>query len=423
MSKRTSPRRRANWPYRFAWLSILGGVLVYVLIQTLIGANTFANLPYGIQWGNAFVSALLDATIVTWFVAVGACIGSFLNVVAYRLPLGRGVGGHSSCPYCCVAIERSDNVPVLGWLKIRGRCRVCRLPISIQYLLVELTVALIFGALYLSEFLIGGGNLPGVDGLPIGVGGMARISVSSVLVARLAVYALVLSGLVAAALIAARRLKVPLSLYLWCLLPIAVTTVALPSSQIVRWREVLPKGVDMRLDALATVLCGCVAGIAMARLLAPLLFPGFDRSLMSSDRETSGARQFVGAMAVAGALLGWQAVIPFTFVLLLCAIIAVGCLRRFADVAWMADLTVWVWLGLLVFRAFWKPIYSLHVYLPDFAAPVVIYTLGALATAPLAVAFSRYSRALTPEPVQEPEQDEDDDEVGEDGFEAEEADS
>lgn len=409
-------RRRPNWPYRFAWLSILGGVLVYVLIQTLIGAATFANLPYGIHWANAFVSALLDATIAIWFVAVGACIGSFLNVVAYRLPLGRGVGGHSSCPYCCVAIERSDNVPVLGWLKIRGRCRVCRLPISIQYLLVELTVAFIFGALYLSEFLIGGGNLPGVDGLPIGVGGMARISVSLVLVARLAVYAFALSGLVAAALIAVRKVTVPLTLYLWCLLPIAVTAVALPSSQIVRWRKVLPEGVDVRLDALVTVLCGCVAGIAMARLLAPLLFPGFDRSLMSSDQETSGARQFAGAMAVAGALIGWQSVVPLTFVLLLSAIIAVRCLRRFAAVAWMADLTVWVWLGLLVFRAFWKPIFSLHDYLPDFAAPVVIYIFGALATAPLAVVFCRYSRSIAPEPTQEPEQDEDE----EDACEAEE---
>ncbi|MEM7560481.1 MAG: prepilin peptidase [Planctomycetota bacterium] len=417
MSRRKRP---PNWPYCIAWISILGGVSLYVIVQTLIGASTFAKFGELVDWHAVVVSALLDATVACWFFAVGASIGSFVNVVAYRLPQGRSVGGNSQCPYCRTAISRGDNIPILGWFKLRGRCRTCRLPIPARYVAIEIAVAVVFSALYYSEFYFGGGNLPGVAGLSLRASALVRVAVSAELVVRMIAYAFALGGLIAAALIAVRKQKVPLGLYLWCLLPIVVSAVVLPSSQIVRWREVLPEGVDVRLDALATVLCGCVAGIAMARLLAPLLFPGFDRSLMSSDQETSGARQFVGAMAVAGALLGWQAVIPFTFVLLLCAIIAVRCLRRFADVAWMADLTVWAWLGLLVFRAFWKSIYSLHVYLPDFAAPVVICTIGALATAPLAVLFCWYSRSITPEPKKELEQDEDDDE--EDGFESEEAD-
>ncbi len=420
MSKRRSPRRRPNWPYRIAWLSILSCVALYVFVQILIGASTFAKFGELVDWHSAVVSALLDVTVACWFFAVGASIGSFLNVVAFRLPQGRGIGGNSQCPYCCTAISRSDNIPILSWFKLRGRCRTCRLPIPARYVVIEIAVAIVFSVLYYSEFYSGGRNLPGVAGLPFGASALARVTVSTELVVRMIIHAFALGGLIAAALIAVRKQKVPLGLYLWCLLAIVVAAIVIPQSQIIRWRKFLPAGVDVRLDALATVLCGCVAGIAMARLLAPLLYPGFDRSLMSSDRETSGARQFVGALAVAGALTGWQSVIPLTFVLLLCAIIALRCLRRFAAVAWMADLTVWVWLGLLVFRAFWKPIYSLHIYLPNVAAPIVTYTLGALATAPLAIVFCRYSRALAPEPNQEPQQDEDDDE---DEFEAEEADS
>jgi leader peptidase (prepilin peptidase)/N-methyltransferase len=74
----------------------------------------------------------------------GLVVGSFLNVVAYRLPLGESLvfpGSH--CPSCSVPIKAYDNVPVLGWVLLRGRCRSCRTPISARYPLVEgLTAAL-----------------------------------------------------------------------------------------------------------------------------------------------------------------------------------------------------------------------------------------------------------------------------------------
>ncbi|MEA2159121.1 MAG: leader peptidase (prepilin peptidase) / N-methyltransferase [Solirubrobacteraceae bacterium] len=77
----------------------------------------------------------------------GLIVGSFLNVVAYRLPLGESLvlpGSH--CPGCGVPIKPYDNVPVLGWLLLRGRCRSCRMPISARYPLVEaLTAALAVG--------------------------------------------------------------------------------------------------------------------------------------------------------------------------------------------------------------------------------------------------------------------------------------
>jgi leader peptidase (prepilin peptidase)/N-methyltransferase len=69
---------------------------------------------------------------------VGAIFGSFLNVVAYRLPRGESLSRpRSRCPQCQTPIRPYDNVPVLSWLALRGRCRSCRAPISARYPLVE----------------------------------------------------------------------------------------------------------------------------------------------------------------------------------------------------------------------------------------------------------------------------------------------
>ena len=77
--------------------------------------------------------------------AVGACIGSFLNVVIYRVPLGKSiVSPPSACPHCGRMLHWYDNIPIVGWAFVGGRCRNCRHPISMQYPIVELITALLF---------------------------------------------------------------------------------------------------------------------------------------------------------------------------------------------------------------------------------------------------------------------------------------
>ncbi|MGH2883574.1 MAG: prepilin peptidase [Solirubrobacteraceae bacterium] len=84
--------------------------------------------------------------------AFGATIGSFLNVVAYRLPRSQSlVHPGSSCPECGTAIKAYDNVPVLGWLWLRGRCRSCRAPISPRYPIIEGTTAALAVAVVMTE--------------------------------------------------------------------------------------------------------------------------------------------------------------------------------------------------------------------------------------------------------------------------------
>lgn len=76
---------------------------------------------------------------------MGLCIGSFLNVVIYRLPLGQSlVSPRSRCTKCGYELRWYDNLPVLSWAFLGGRCRQCRAPISAQYPIVEIITALLF---------------------------------------------------------------------------------------------------------------------------------------------------------------------------------------------------------------------------------------------------------------------------------------
>jgi leader peptidase (prepilin peptidase)/N-methyltransferase len=80
-------------------------------------------------------------------VAFGLLIGSFLNVVAYRLPRRESlVAPGSRCPACATPVKPWDNVPVLSWLLLGGRCRRCSAPIARRYPLVEAMTAALFGA-------------------------------------------------------------------------------------------------------------------------------------------------------------------------------------------------------------------------------------------------------------------------------------
>lgn len=89
---------------------------------------------------------LAPAIAYPFFFLVGLALGSFGNVVAYRLPAGKSLGGRSRCPHCGRALGVWELFPLLSWVFLRARCRGCKQQISVQYPLVELTVALLFTA-------------------------------------------------------------------------------------------------------------------------------------------------------------------------------------------------------------------------------------------------------------------------------------
>src|SRR5438067_5189389 len=94
--------------------------------------------------------SVVERTALDPFVAMtvfifGLLFGSFLNVCIYRLPRGLSVvWPGSACPGCKAPIKFYDNIPVLSWLLLRGRCRQCTAAISSRYVLVELLTAAVF---------------------------------------------------------------------------------------------------------------------------------------------------------------------------------------------------------------------------------------------------------------------------------------
>lgn len=116
-----------------------------------------------------------------WFVAflvvtaiLGLLIGSFVNVVAYRVPAGKSiVSPPSACPHCGAQIRPYDNIPVLSWFILRGKCRDCGAPISPRYPIVEAGTGMLFLAVGLWLW-------PSISA-PIVAGAAAHIIVAAVL--------------------------------------------------------------------------------------------------------------------------------------------------------------------------------------------------------------------------------------------------
>ncbi|MDZ4819856.1 MAG: prepilin peptidase [Planctomycetota bacterium] len=158
------------------------------------------TLTYLIVWHPWFLAF--------WAFGTGAIFGSFLNVVIYRLPRGMSLsvpGSH--CPRCQHAIRWYHNLPIVGWIMLRGRCYDCGNRISVRYPLVELAVALLFGTCWFLitatiPFKIGGGSggpLPAINYWPA--------------IGWIAVSLFAGCGVLASALICFDRQQVPLKLF------------------------------------------------------------------------------------------------------------------------------------------------------------------------------------------------------------------
>ena len=141
------------------------------MVQPPVFPRLAAVLPPALP--EAFPAS--EAACVALAFAVGATIGSFLNVVVHRVPQGRSVvSGRSRCPACGSGIRWHDNVPILGWLLLRGRCRDCGSPIEARYPLVEagagclaalLAVATLLEAGNAGSWHTGAGGGPVIDRL------------------------------------------------------------------------------------------------------------------------------------------------------------------------------------------------------------------------------------------------------------------
>ena len=93
--------------------------------------------------------------ILAFVFSLGCCIGSFLNVVIYRLPREKSlVYPGSACPACGDPIRFYDNIPLVSWLSLGARCRHCRAPVSARYFVIELLTGCIFLGVFLAYFQV-----------------------------------------------------------------------------------------------------------------------------------------------------------------------------------------------------------------------------------------------------------------------------
>ncbi|MBH06842.1 MAG: hypothetical protein CMJ20_11035 [Phycisphaeraceae bacterium] len=148
-------------------------------------------------------------TVWFWLVLVtayGACVGSFLNVLIYRLPRDLDIAtSPSSCPKCGHRLTWYDNVPVFGWIWLRGRCRYCSNVINIEYPVIETLTATLFGGLFAIYYMtdLPNGHLPNGQWLSMGL--MVTWPV-------LVVHLVLLGSLIVASVIDFKFFVIPLSI-------------------------------------------------------------------------------------------------------------------------------------------------------------------------------------------------------------------
>ena len=270
-----------------------------------------------------------------WVTAVGGSVGSFLNVVVYRLPAGMSLSYPSShCPKCGHPIRWYDNVPVFGWLMLGGRCRDCRTRIPVRYPAVEATVAALFLLVMVVEGATLGANLPArpvsvVDGIiypPLAAWELAGI---------MGLHLLLLCTLLGASLIRYDGHEVPSRLFAPAFVAGIVGSLLWPFLH-PQPAAILATGPTPGVvDAMAGLVAGAVLGLAGWRLLEPSRRP-----------------DLLWAMALAGTVLGWQPVLVVGGAALLA-----GSLSKAAASLWMpwrrVAPVVWLGLGTVIWIVLW----------------------------------------------------------------------
>ena len=257
--------------------------------------------------------------LAVWVAALGACLGSFLNVVIYRLPRGMSLSWPGShCPACKKPIRWYDNLPVVGWLKLGGRCRDCGAVISARYPAVEALIAAAALALAVVDIFWVTEPWPPV----------ATVLFDPNSWARLFVHLLLVCTLIAAALIAHDGKSRPLRLFVPALLlgliAPAIWHGVRRSGAVWPLSEWMLAGVDRAIiEGASGVLAGLLAGL--------LAWPGLAPSVENRVRLAG-----VAALITVGACLGWQSVgLVAAAAMALTAVAALA--ARVSGVGWLAN--------------------------------------------------------------------------------------
>ncbi|WP_253158876.1 A24 family peptidase [Stieleria tagensis] len=283
-----------------AWLAAL-------LAGYVVGLAWFqAQIYPQYSFADLIVPRLIDATIVSWLIYFCSSIGSFLNVVAWRLPRGESIGGRSRCPRCACTLNSRDNVPVLGWISLGGRCRFCSLPISRRYPIVEALVGISLTVVGVCE--IYSLSLPGQIMHWHG-GPLWAPHVTPILLGILTYHAVLLSTLWGMALIRIDGARLPNGLTVFAALAAIVPMLAFPTLMIVPWQTTRPSlwsPHGLYFDAVMRVVTALVAAALFGRVLAKGLCPSADLKLNPLGSGTARLVDLIVMLSIPAILIGWQ---------------------------------------------------------------------------------------------------------------------
>ncbi len=339
---------RQRLPLILALLALVGVASAYIFGMSFAQSWQFEN----VRALDLVTARTIDVLIVSWCIWVGTSIGSFLNVVAWRMPRGQTINGRSICPRCRVQLRARDNFPVLGWLALGGRCRTCRLPISARYPLVESLVGLSITIVAASELLHF--NLPFE---PAGRhrGLLWNSMVDHSVFALMAYHVVGLSVSWAQGLIRMDGNRLPTKLVCFGLAAAIVPMLIYPKLMVVPWQVHVPdswRPDGLYIDAIIRVTTALVTAIFLSRTLARSVCPTADPKVNPLGKDTARLIDLIAILAVPILVVGWQSSLAITVIASIIAIFLQGLmpsvdgLGRFAismPVALTIQITVWKW--------------------------------------------------------------------------------
>jgi len=235
--------------------------------------------------GGAIDSPNRTVPLPNWFWLIsaavyGSCIGSFLNVVIYRLPEGKSlISPGSRCPSCEHGLAWYDNIPVLGWLWLRAKCRYCKEPISIQYPIVEALTGLMFAGLFAVYYMTA--MRPEFSHTGVGFSVTWPVFV---------LHVLLLTGLIASTVIDAKLFIIPRSIP-WLLtgLAIIILPVAVGYDLRIFQRGLIPIARPAGITTAAGGFIGLGVSLLLLKLkMIPLSFADYDEAYKAHLDELGG---------------------------------------------------------------------------------------------------------------------------------------
>jgi leader peptidase (prepilin peptidase)/N-methyltransferase len=285
---------------------------------------------------------VLDLLTVAWFGVIGACIGSFLNVVAYRMPRGMSVVWKPShCPQCGHDIRARDNLPVLGWLLLRGKCRDCAASISPRYAIVEALMGAAFAWLAYAELLSGAANLPGGP-LVAEVGAMNLVwKPRWDFIGLYAYHAGLVSLVMAMVLVDRDGGRVPRTLVVIAAIAVGVGVWKSPAAYPERSRATRVAELQAPVDALTGVAWG----------MLPLL-AGW--AVVWRRDRTELAMLLLNAALTLGTIGGFLGLRPTVRITLAWLVAAIAARVFMGGAAWRRNVLAPLWLLVLLHIVFWK---------------------------------------------------------------------